>query len=216
MLFDLDGVLVDSSAVIEASWRKWARSRGVDEEVLMPLVHGRPAVDVLRRVAPQLSVEREMAELVRQEVENEADTEPYPGASALIGSLPPSCWAVVTSAPRAIAPGRLRRLGCGQPSVLVCAEDVEAGKPSPEGYLRAASELGLAAEDCVVVEDSLPGVEAGRAAGMRVIALATTSAAEDLRAGDFVAQDISRIAVRVAADRVIRLTVRTVPTPEPF
>jgi sugar-phosphatase len=208
VLFDLDGVLVDSSAVIEASWRKWALSRGIDEATLMPLVHGRPAVDVLRLAAPHLSVELEMAELVRQEVENEDGTEPYRGAAALVGSLPARRWAVVTSAPRAIAPGRLRRLDCGQPAALVCADDVDAGKPSPEGYLRAARDLGVAADDCVVVEDSLPGVEAGLAAGMRVIAVATTSPAAELRSAHCIAVDISRIAARVTADGVICLTVQ--------
>jgi len=207
VLFDLDGVLVDSSAVIEASWRRWAQSRGVDEAALLPLVHGRPATETLALAAPHLAVDRELAALVRQELENEGATRPYPGAAELVGSLPAGCWAVVTSAPRVLARGRLRRLGRGLPEVLVCAEDVGAGKPSPEGFLLAAERLRVPPAQCVVVEDSLPGVAAGLAAGMRVVALATTRPPAELGAASCVAEDVAAISARISA-RVVHLRVR--------
>ena len=129
VLFDLDGVLVDSSAVVERSWRRWARHHRIEEAVLMGLIHGRTALDTVRLAAPRLDPRSELAALIRQELEDEEGPKSVAGVAALLGALPAARWAIVTSAPRVIAVDRLDRLRLRRPEVLICAEDVTEGKP---------------------------------------------------------------------------------------
>jgi mannitol-1-/sugar-/sorbitol-6-phosphatase len=176
LLFDMDGVLIDSSAIIERSWRKWARDRRLDEAALMHLVHGRPAREVIAKVAPHLDVATELAILIEQEMTDAEGPLRFAGVHEMLHALPRGHWAIVTSAPRVIATQRLQQADLPLPEVLICAEDVTRGKPAPDGYLKAAEKLGFAPQACTVVEDSLPGIEAGLAAGMAVIGVATTHA----------------------------------------
>ena len=201
VLFDMDGVLVDSSPAIEASWRQWAERRGLPVETVLGLIHGRTAPEVIRQVAPHLSVEAEWRTLIRQEMEPEA-IHVFAGAAALLRAIAPARRAVVTSAPRQIAQARLARIAAPAPGALVCAEDVAAGKPAPEGFLRAAAALGVAPADCVVVEDSAPGLAAARAAGMRAIGVATTRPFETLEA-DWRIRALSRLRARTTPDGVV-------------
>jgi mannitol-1-/sugar-/sorbitol-6-phosphatase len=173
VIFDLDGVLVDSTSYIEEQWRRWAASKGLAPERFLEVCHGRRAVETIRLAAPHLDAEAEVAAFVPPNDDN-TPLAPTEGAAELLKLLPPRSWAVATSGPKAGAVERLRRAGLPIPTVLVGAEDVVRGKPSPDVYLEAARRLGMAPADCVVVEDAPAGIEAGRAAGMRVIALTTT------------------------------------------
>jgi sugar-phosphatase len=174
VLFDLDGVLVDSAACVEATWRRWAVSHQLDPATVIAEAHGRRTIDTIRRVAPQLAADEEVAALAASESTTTEGVYEVPGARALLHKLPPMRWAVVTSGIRPVATLRITHTGLPAPRVLVCAEDIRHGKPDPEGYLMAARRLGVPATECVVVEDAPAGVQAAAAAGMRSIAVAST------------------------------------------
>ncbi len=195
VLFDLDGVLVDSTAVVVRTWHSWAEKRGFDAERIVEFAHGRKAAETIRTVAPHLDPDAEVAELERAEAENLDGVLEVGGARELLSSLPPDGWTVVTSGTRSLARGRLERLGLPLPERFVSADDVANGKPHPEAYLMGARILGVPPESCLVVEDAPAGVRAARTAGMRVMALATTYPAEDLHEADVVATALAEISV---------------------
>jgi HAD superfamily hydrolase (TIGR01509 family) len=175
VISDLDGVLVDSGAAIEAAWRRFAVRHGLDPEHVATTSHGRRTVDHIRIVAPHLDAAAEAARIELEDIDHAGDLRPLPGARELVESVPADRFAIVTSGSRALAEARLRAAGIPVPKVLVTAEQVERGKPDPAGYLRAAALLGVDPADAVVLEDAPAGVEAGRAAGMTVVAVLTTS-----------------------------------------
>ena len=175
VLSDLDGVLVDSGAQIEATWRAFSERHGLDPEHVLALSHGRRTVDLIRLVAPQLDADSEAATLEREQASSADGLQALPGARELVESVPAERFAIVTSGSRAVAVARLEAVGIRVPDVLVTAEQVEEGKPDPAGYLRAASLLGVDPADALVLEDAPAGVEAGLAAGMTVVAVLTTS-----------------------------------------
>jgi HAD superfamily hydrolase (TIGR01509 family) len=175
VLSDLDGVLVDSSATIERTWRDFAARHGLDPDEVVAASHGRRSVDLIRLVAPHLDAELEAARVERDEIAQTPGLQPLPGARELVESVPAERFAIVTSGSRALAISRLRAAGLPVPEVLVTAEEVDHGKPHPAGYLRAAELLGIDPAHSVVLEDAPAGVEAGRAAGMTVIAVLTTN-----------------------------------------
>ena len=181
VILDLDGVLVDSTALVEGQWRRWAAARGLDPEPFLRVCHGRRALETIRLAAPHLNAESELAALVA-DGDSATDLRPLPGAVRLVDQLPAGTWAVATSGSRATARDRLRRAGLTVPTVMICAEDVQQGKPHPEVYQRAAIALGAVPAECVVIEDSPAGVDAARAAGMVAIGLATTHEPLDLQA----------------------------------
>lgn len=174
ILFDMDGTLVDSSACVERMWRQWGERHGIALAGILAVSHGRLSKDTIRLVAPHLDAESEAARIDGAAVTASEGIFALQGARRLIDSLAPREWAVVTSAPHDLAEARLTFAGLPIPAVLVGAEDVRAGKPDPEGYLKAASLLGLPAAECTVIEDTPAGVLAARAAGMRVLAVGTT------------------------------------------
>jgi mannitol-1-/sugar-/sorbitol-6-phosphatase len=182
VLFDLDGVLVDSSAYVEGQWRRWAVSKGLSPEPFLRVCHGRRALETIQLAAPELDAAAEVAAFVPEESGGGAALQSVKGAAHLLHMLPIGSWAVATSGSRAVATERLKSAGLPVPGVLVCAEDVRHGKPSPEVYLLAAAGLGVSPGDCVVVEDAPAGIQAARAAGMRVVAVTTTHHSEDLSA----------------------------------
>jgi sugar-phosphatase len=177
VVFDLDGVLVDSTAYVEQQWRRWATSRGLRPEPFLRVCHGRRALETIRMAAPHLDAEAEVRAFVPLEVGTSEPLGPLPGALRLLTALPPGTWAVATSGSRAVATTRLRRAGLPIPPVLVCAEDVTRGKPSPDAYLLAARSLGCPPEQILVVEDAPAGIQAARTAGMAIIGLTTTHSA---------------------------------------
>jgi mannitol-1-/sugar-/sorbitol-6-phosphatase len=182
ILFDLDGVLVDSTAYVEEQWRRWATAKGLPPEPFLRVCHGRRAIETIRLAAPHLDAEAEVAAFQPDDAADAHAIKPIAGAARLLETLPVGTWAVATSGPRAAATDRLIRAGLPSPTVLVCAEDVLHGKPSPDVYLMAAASLAVSPSDCVVIEDAPAGVEAARAAGMGVVALTTTHRRDELPA----------------------------------
>jgi mannitol-1-/sugar-/sorbitol-6-phosphatase len=182
LLFDLDGVLVDSTALVERQWRRWASARGLRPEPFLRVCHGRRALETIRLAAPHLDAEAEVAALIPVEEADTGSVRALPGAARLIAALPPTSWGVATSGSRLGATARLTQAALPVPGVLICAEDVQSGKPNPEAYILAAADLGVAPEDCLVVEDAPAGIQAARAAGMPVVGLATTHRPDQLPA----------------------------------
>ncbi|MBN1978632.1 MAG: HAD-IA family hydrolase [Anaerolineae bacterium] len=193
VIFDLDGVLVDSTVVVEGTWRRWAASHGLDFERIMQVAHGRPARDTVRLVAPHLDAETEAARLAAEEAHQTDGLLRIEGAVQLVDSLPKGRWAVATSGTRAIATTRLAFAGVTIPAVLVTADDVERGKPDPQAYALAAERLGVSPESCIVIEDAPAGIQGARAAGMVVVAVATTYPREALHAADAVVERLADI-----------------------
>jgi mannitol-1-/sugar-/sorbitol-6-phosphatase len=164
VLFDSDGVLVDSTASGEAAWTEWARRYGLDPAQVLDGVHGRRSQDTVRLFLPAARADDALRVIEAIETESAKDTESMPGAAQLLTQLPAN-WAVVTSASPALANARLQAAGLPTPPVLITGNDVANGKPAPDGYLEAARRVGVPVSECVVFEDSDNGVRAGRAAG---------------------------------------------------
>jgi sugar-phosphatase len=170
VLFDMDGTLVDSTAIVETIWRDFADRFALDPAVILGAVHGVRAADSVRRFAPAgTDVDAVVAELDAYELEHTEGTVEIPGAVAFLAALPRERVALVTSASPALAAGRLDAAGVPSPDVVVTAADVARGKPAPDGYLAAAAHLGVEPADAVVFEDAEAGILAGLAAGMRVV-----------------------------------------------
>jgi mannitol-1-/sugar-/sorbitol-6-phosphatase len=197
ILFDLDGVLLDSGAAVERAWRRWAGRHGLDLADVLAEAHGRRTRDTIRAVAPWLDVEVETNALEEAESADTDGVVALPGAVSLLESLPRGSWAVATSGTRRLATTRLAHGGLPLPDVLVAAEDVERGKPDPQPYLAAAAGLGVEPGRCLVVEDAPAGVAAGRAAGAVVLATTTTFAAAELAGATHLVSSLA--AVRLGA-----------------
>jgi sugar-phosphatase len=175
MLFDMDGVLVDSTDAVARVWQNWAITRGFDPEKVVRAAHGRPSIDTVRDFLPDADSHSENLEVERQEIEDLEGVVAIPGALALVSSLPAGRWTVVTSATRPLAEVRLKAAGFPILPTLITAADILRGKPDPEPYEKAAARLGYSPSECVVVEDAPAGIRAGKAAGARVIGFPTTS-----------------------------------------
>jgi sugar-phosphatase len=214
LLFDLDGVLVDSTPTVERTWRAWAARHGLDAAQVLDVAHGRRTRETLGLVAPHLDASTELAALAAAELADLAATRPLPGAAALLAALPEARWAVVTSGTQAVALGRLRAAGLPTPVVLVTAEDVTRGKPDPEGYLAAAARLGVDAPACVVVEDAPPGLAAATAAGMPTLGVLGTHTAAQLARATLLVPTLDAVQVEVDEPRA-ELIIRLRDTPEP-
>jgi len=195
-LFDLDGVLVDSRAVVERTCRRWARRHHLDPEQVLRIAHGRRTRDTVQAAAPHLETDREVAWLDAAELADVAGLSAVPGSREFLAALPASSWAVVTSCGRALAELRLSSVGLPIPRILVTSEDVSQGKPAPDGYRLGAKRLGLDPTACIVFEDAPAGIAAARGAGARVIALTTMLAARDLEGADATIPDFTAIHVR--------------------
>src|SRR5579862_1835395 len=206
VLFDLDGVLVDSTGAVESLWRLWAKERGVDIEKVLSIAHGVRAVEVIRAVAPDLDPEEELRGLEKWHVADHDGIEVMPGSVDLVRSIPEGRWGVVTSGSREIVTERLRLAGVPLPKVMITADDVVNGKPHPEPYLKGAQELGVRPEDCVVIEDAPAGIAAAHAAKMKVIALASTYPASKLTEADAVVGKLAWL--EVIADGAGRMKIK--------
>ncbi|MGW4275051.1 HAD-IA family hydrolase [Streptomyces seoulensis] len=207
LLLDMDGTLVDSNAVVERIWRRWADRHGLDGDEVMKVVHGRQGHASMALLLPDRPAERNHAENARMLAEETADMDgvvPVPGAPEFLAALRGVPHALVTSADVALSTARMAAAGLGLPDVRVTAESVGASKPDPEGFLKGAAELGVAPADCVVFEDSGAGIAAGRAAGMRVIGIGPRAAQHR---PDAVVPDLTRVRVEPAPDGTVRLHV---------
>lgn len=195
ILFDLDGVLVDSAERVEKTWREWASRHRLDPEHVIAMAHGRRTIETVRLVAPELSTDAELAAMEASEATNSDGVYEITGARELLQLLPASAWGIVTSGIRSVAEFRLRHTGLPSPAVMICADEVTRGKPDPEGYLTAAARLGHSAADCIVIEDAPAGIESAQAAGMRTIAIATTYPPGQLTAAEAVVARLADLGV---------------------
>ena len=180
LLFDLDGVLVDSTPAVARVWTKWALAHGFDPVDTVRRAHGRPSLATIRDLLPDANHDAENAVVLRGEIEDTEGVVPLPGASEFLNSLPAGRWAVVTSCSRPLAEVRLKMAGFPYPRQLVTSDDVRRGKPDPEPYQKGAALLGVPPSECIVFEDAPAGVRAGKAAGARVMALQTTAPDNEL------------------------------------
>ena len=206
ILFDLDGVLVDSAECVERTWRNWASRHRLDPEQVIAFAHGRRTIETVRLVAPGLNVAAEVAELEASEAMKTDGIYEIEAARDLLERLPVERWAIVTSGTRAVAEFRLKHTHLPVPSVMICADEIARGKPDPEGYLVAAARLNETPADCIVIEDAPSGIAAARAAGMRVVAIASTFPPERLAEADAVVKDLSDLNV-VSDNHTIRIEI---------
>jgi sugar-phosphatase len=198
IIFDLDGVLVDSNGIAERHLRAWTDRHSVSFERIASLHHGRTTVETIHLVAPHLDAKVEADLLEGAEAIDTDGLMAFAGAARLLAGLPRECWAIATSGTRQTATIRLTHVRLPLPNVLVTADDVAAGKPSPEPYLLAARRLGIDPTRCVVVEDAPAGVASARAAGARVVGVTSTNSAHNLVGADII---VGRLAdLRVSAD----------------
>jgi mannitol-1-/sugar-/sorbitol-6-phosphatase len=232
LLFDMDGVLIDSTPAVARVWHGWAVEHGFDPETVVRMAHGRPSRRTIRDLLSNLEnkinvqsdlereIEREDREVERREIEDLAGVVLLPGALQLLNSLPPDRWTIATSCTRKLAEVRLRAAGLPIPEKMITSSEVKIGKPDPEPYLKAAAKLGFRPSDCIVVEDAPAGIIAGKAAGSRVIAFLTTMPRLELEeaGADWIVESCADIVVSKAAsksesesDNRIRLELRLAP-----
>jgi mannitol-1-/sugar-/sorbitol-6-phosphatase len=207
VLFDLDGVLVDSTPAVARVWTIWANKHGFDPDETVRIAHGRPSLATIKELLPNADHDAENAAVERMEIEDVGGVVPLPGAVGLLKALPGNHWTIVTSCTRALALVRLRVAGIPIPQKLVTSTDIMNGKPHPEPYLKGAEILGVAARDCIVFEDAPAGIRAGKAAGGRVIALQTTERDPLLReaGAQWIVKDLAsvRVGEAPASDNVL-------------
>ena len=181
LLFDMDGVLINSTPAVARVWRRWALEHGFNPEEVVARAHGRPSLTTVREYLPNADHEAENREVERREINDLEGVIPLPGALDLLASLPPDRWTIVTSCTRPLAEVRIKAAGLPLPKKLITSNDITHGKPHPEPYLKGAAVLGFPPAECIVLEDVPAGVRAGKAAGARVIAFKTTVQGKVLR-----------------------------------
>jgi sugar-phosphatase len=180
LLFDLDGVLIDSTPAVARVWSSWALDHGFEPEEIVRRAHGRPSLATIRDLLPNADHEAENRKVEQGEIDDVVGLVPLPGARELLNSLPDDRWAIVTSCSRPLAEVRLRAAGLPVPRRLLTSNDVTNGKPAPEPYLKGAALLGFPSPKCLVFEDAPAGIRAGKAAGSRVVAFRTTAPDSEL------------------------------------
>jgi sugar-phosphatase len=210
VLFDMDGTLIDSTPAVDRAWATWEQRWNVRLGVRASAL-GRPARDIVAERVPAADAEAAFLDIERLEVADTAGIVVLPGVRELLAALPADRWAVATSCSAPLAAARLGATGIAPP-VLVTASDTALGKPNPDPYLAAAARLGIVPADCLVVEDAIAGVAAGRAAGCAVLGVLGSVPGEALGA-DAVAPDLTAVRVERAGDR-LRIVVGQ-PTLEP-
>lgn len=182
ILFDMDGTLVDSTAIVERAWGNWAARHNLSLPDILAFSHGRPTISTLERFRPGHDHTSDLEELAQFEETETSGILAVPGAAEILSAMQNQNhpWALVTSAWRKLAETRVLAAGLPLPTVIVPIDEIQNGKPDPEGFLQAAAQLGIAPKDCVVFEDTRPGIDAGIRAGMQVVALLTTCPPEQL------------------------------------
>ncbi|MFI7103067.1 HAD-IA family hydrolase [Streptomyces sp. NPDC050161] len=205
LLLDMDSTIVNSEAVVERCWRRWAAEQGLPAADVLQVVHGRQGWATMAALLPDRPMELNMADNRRMLAQETADTDgvvPVPGAPAFMDAIAALPHALVTSADIALSDARMAAAGLAVPDVRITAESVSASKPDPEGFLKGAAELGHAPDDCLVFEDSEAGINAGLAAGMRVVGVGDRAAAF---APTVQVRDLTGIRVEALADGRITL-----------
>lgn len=205
VIFDMDGVLIDSGEVYGRHWERWAASHGIDVGQVRRVHAGRPPEDTIRLVAPGLDArteaERFDATLAADRTIDQITL--LPGVISLLATLPTGRWTIGTSARRAIALEWLQHLGLPIPAQIVTVDDVQHGKPAPDPYLQAAYVLGQDPRQCLVIEDAPAGIAAAKAAGAYCLALRTTHADSDLAAADALTDDLADVSVAFGSGALV-------------
>ncbi len=211
LLFDLDGVLIDSTPAVERVWTRWAEARGFNPREVVMRAHGRPSIATIRDYLPDADDQAENAMIEQAEIDDLGGVIPLPGALQLLTSLPPERWTIVTSCTRPLAKVRIGAAGLPQPRFFISSSDVTNGKPHPEPYLTGAKRLGFAAQRCIVIEDAPAGIRAGKAAGMRVIGFGTITGERELReaGADWVVPNCADIRLEAVTADGLRLSLTT-------
>jgi sugar-phosphatase len=197
VIFDNDGVLVDSNAIAERHLRVWTQRHGLPFEPFAAIHHGRQTIDTIRLAAPQLDAAAEALALETEEANDKEGLVAFAGAQRLVSALPEGRWAIATSGTRRTATMRIVHVGLPLPRVLITADDVVKGKPAPDPYRLAAKGLGLDPTRCVVIEDASAGIASARAAGARVIAVASTSSPAALADADVIVARLDDLEIDV-------------------
>jgi sugar-phosphatase len=212
LLFDMDGVLIDSTPAVARVWTRWAIEHRFDPEEVVRKAHGRPSMTTVREYLPGGDHSAENSIIERSEIEDLGGVVALPGAMDLLNSLPGNRWAIVTSCTRALAEVRLRAAQLPRPGCFITANDIRNGKPAPEPYLKAAEMLGFDAQNCVVVEDAPAGIRSGKGAGAKVIAFCTTMPESELRVAgpNWIVHDCSGISASLSG-REARLSLELTP-----
>ena len=205
ILFDLDGVLVDSIASVERAWIKFAQRHKLDPAKVLHAAHGHRSLETVRMLMPNLDAEAENRIVEQDEIDDAVGLVAKEGAAELLSVLPPERWTIVTSGTRPLATARLRAAGLPLPKHLVAADEVVNGKPHPEPYIKGATALGFLPADCVVFEDAPTGIRSAKTAGAKVIALPGTYEPAELAAADALVGSLAHVSVEVSKDG---LTVR--------
>ncbi len=209
LLFDMDGVLIDSTPAVERVWRHWAIEHGFNPEEVVANAHGRPSLTTVTQYLPNSDHQAENREVERREIEDLNGVIPLPGALELLASLPADRWTIVTSCTRRLAEVRIKAAGLPLPKKLITSNDITQGKPHPDPYLKGAAILDVSATECIVVEDAPAGIRSGKAADARVIAFRTTAQDPVLReaGADWILNSCAEIRLLDASSK-LKLEVR--------
>jgi mannitol-1-/sugar-/sorbitol-6-phosphatase len=201
VLFDMDGTLVDSTQVVERAWGSWALRHNIPLKDVLSFSHGRPTISTLEHFLPGCDHAAELEELAHFEETQTDGILAVAGATHVLHALQAQNhpWAVVTSAWRKLAEIRIMAAGLPLPTVIVPIDEIRNGKPSPEGFLSAAAHLGVAPQECIVFEDTRPGIDAGLNGGMQVVGLLTTCSSEQLRHRPLIC-DFRNVEIRTESD----------------
>jgi sugar-phosphatase len=200
ILFDMDGVLVSSLGSVERSWETGAKARGIDPALAIRTAHGRRAIETVRLLRPDLNDMQELEWIEQMECADNVGLEMLSGVERILESLPEKYWTVVTSATERLARRRMEHGGIRVPARIVAADMVAHGKPHPEPYRKGAELLGLSPAECLVIEDSASGAQAGHAAGCTVLATLFSHSLEALRDADWIVRSLDDVHVQVADD----------------
>jgi sugar-phosphatase len=207
ILFDMDGVLVSSLGSVERTWETWARARGIDPALAVKTAHGRRAIETVRLLRPDLNDMEELHWLEQMEIADNVGLEMLAGVERILENLPEKYWTVVTSATDRLARSRMEHGGIRVPARIVSADMVAQGKPHPEPYLKGAELLGLPPVECLVIEDSASGAQAGHAAGCTVLATLYSHSLASLQDADWIVHSLDDVHVQVAGDALeVRFT----------
>jgi sugar-phosphatase len=206
-LFDMDGTLLNSIVAAERVWTQWAERHGLDVKTFLPTIHGVRCIDTIRNLnLPGVDAEREAAAVSQAEIDDVEGVVEVADAARLLASLPPERWAIVTSAPRALAEARLKAAGLALPVNIVTSEDVTQGKPAPDCFLLAAKRLGVDPKDCLVFEDAPAGIAAAQAAGASVMVITSTHEHEmDTRLETLVNYEGVEVDIEAEGMRLVRV-----------
>jgi sugar-phosphatase len=212
LLFDLDGVLIDSTPAVARVWKQWGIQHGFDPDEVTHNAHGRPSIETIRGYLPDADHELENREVERCEIEDLEGVVALPGVRELLTSLPPNRWTIVTSCTRRLAEARLGAAGLHVPQMMVTSNDIIHGKPDPEPYLKGASLLGFPAANCIVLEDAPAGIRSGKSSEARVIAFRTTMHESKLReaGADWIVNNCSAVSLDGVSgtNKLLNITLR--------